>query len=361
MSLPAVSLDCTAARRPRLLITGGTGWLAQHLYQALSAARATEDPEMMRMDVHVTSRSSSVRPWWVPADRFHEMDLAGEGAAESIDAVISTVLPDVIVHSAAVSIVVKCESNDEAAAANNPEALVAAVNRHVPDAVVVFTSTTLVYAGREQPYEALDPFDEEMTRNPPRCEYGKSKLGFERLLASSVKKYVVLRLSNSLGGAAPFAAAGVNFLEFLEGVALKRQQLDLKNDEFRSYLDVGDVVKLIQRVIESPDCSVLRAVYNVGGPRGMSRLDLAIALAAAREIPIEVYDVQERILFSTVGACSGEPWVVHSVSSEELLQRNPGTNATLTVPHLIVMDSSSTEIAFGFFFKSIEDMLKTYR
>lgn len=344
--------------RPRVMITGGTGWLAQHLYKAMC-------PELdgafmsTRSDVHVTYQQTSVRPHWVPKDRTHKMNLSGVDS--NVDDVIRRVAPQYIIHCAAVSSIAVCEKDPVAVDANAPTQLLEAINKYVPDAIVVFTSTDIVYAGRDDSYSALSPHDEYMVRNPPLCEYGRNKLTFERLLISSVKNHVILRLSNSLGALSPFRPAGIKFLEFLENAAFERKSIDLKNDEYRSFVDVRDVVRIILKIVgSSASDPLIGAVYNVGGPKGMNRVDLAIAVAHGRGIPIQIFDAREKIIYSTVGQfeSSERSWDIHSVSFSEFLIRNPPVGTVVTVPQRVIMDSSHTEAAFGVKFTTVEDLVR---
>lgn len=358
VALSLVDVVASLQERPRVLVTGGSGWLAQHLFKALSPAMDCCSLPL-KWDVHVTSRVGSERPMWVPPTRFHEMDLAGDAAVRTTHAIISLVRPAAIIHCAAVSTIATCESSAFAASVNAPQALIDAVKKHVPKALFVFTSTDIVYAGRREPYPAVDPDNAELQNNPPLCVYGRCKLQFERMLAADIQNYVVLRLSNSLGARAPFQPTGTKFLEFLEHAANERQSVYLKNDEIRSFVDIRDVVRLISLILCASENTVYRAVYNVGGPEGLSRVDLAMAVAAARSIPIKVIGFNEVVMYSTLDECAGVPWIVHSVSSDEIIQRNPSTAPVVPVPQRVVMESTSTEQDFGFKFKSICEMLKS--
>lgn len=345
----------------RVLITGGNGWLAQHLYKALSSSVSGASNQNV-YDVHVTTRGTSLRPSWVPSDRCHEMSISGDDS--NIDSVLERVTPDYIVHCAAISAIAACESSPDALEANAPSQLIDAIKRHVPDAVVIFTSTDIVYAGKETSYDALDPECEEMSLNPPLCDYGRSKLIFERLVASSIKNYVILRLSNCLGGVAPFRRSGVKFLEFMENSAETRLPVDLKNDEIRSFVGVVDVVELIQKILQTPmSSSALRSVYNVGGPEGLSRVDIAKLVANARGIPLQIFDANEKEIYSTVKAYNNntKPWVVHSLSLSEFMERNSSSNSAIRTPRKVVLNSRATEDCFGVYFKDVSEVLTASR
>jgi selenocysteine lyase/cysteine desulfurase/dTDP-4-dehydrorhamnose reductase len=357
----------------RVLITGGTGWLAQHLYKALSPSTSTSNSAAgggMRTacDVHVTSRAGTVRPHWLPESRCHVMELIS-WSDNYANEVIKKVSPHYIIHCAAVSAIAECESSPAAADANAPACLLSAIRKHAPDALLIFTSTDMVFAGRDAPYGPCDPRVADFHEHPPLCEYGKSKLVFEKMLVTLINNYVVLRLSNTMGPAAPFRPTGMKFLEFLENAAQNRKPIDLKNDELRSFVDVRDIIKVIRCIIETSDKSVLnRKVYNMGGPSALSRVDLAVAVAHARGIPIQVYSAAHQLLHSTThqfedSVCSAAavPWKIHSVTLSEFLVRNPPSGAVVAVPKQVAMDSTATAAVFGIELASVGEMLGATR
>lgn len=353
----------TLGYRPRVLITGGTGWMAQHLYKALSPAIDGRSLPV-QCDIHLTCRESTVRPSWAPIDRCHVMELSGPNASANADDVLGRVRPDFIIHLAAVSALAACETDPTATDTNAPIGLLDAINKHVPDVLIIFMSSSIVYAGREEPYEAMDPNNEKFIKDPPVCQYGKSKLRFEKLLVSSIKNYVVLRLGNSLGTVPPFRPQGENFLQFLERFAHKRIDIDIKNDEVRSFLDVKDVVWVMIQIVTSPQpTAFVRKVFNLGGPECISRVELAKKICHSRDIPIEVLNANDTVVFSTTDQYdpSIQPWRFHSVSQTEFDVRNPPVpgKKVLHVPVKLILDSTATESTFGFKFKTIDQMLST--
>jgi len=162
--------------------------------------------------------------------------------------------------------------------------------------------------------------------------YGKSKVAMEKLLLSGMNgttgtgeqdegetrpRYdlVMLRSSNILGPPAPLAALrGTKFTQWLAAGLADVQRMDLSassgtadlsisaadykpltlfEDEYRSYVYVGDIVRIVAALIQkcqqlretSADADAFRRsvpqVLNMGGPDALNRVQVAHELAAA--------------------------------------------------------------------------------
>ena len=250
----------------RVLITGVSGWLGQFLHRALT--RAFPEAE-------VFGTFCGHPPLWLEEARRLRVDLADP---HGVEAAISTVRPEAVVHLAAISSPGACERDEaRATSVNCPSALVDAVARLVPDCLFVFTSTDLVYDGEHAPYSPDLPHADL----PPVNAYGRSKLSGE-MQVLRLRNAVVLRLSNIIGPSFAYEPAGTKFLEWLCRACLRREYCDLRFDELRSFVYVEDVVKtivcLLQRGLPRSGLDAGR-VLNVGGPRGLSRLDLGVLVA----------------------------------------------------------------------------------
>jgi dTDP-4-dehydrorhamnose reductase len=133
------------------------------------------------------------KPKWIPEEFARKMDVQDE---QEVTNVIAELRPDIIIHLAAISFPNVCEKDPaRGERVNNPPAFIAALKTYVPKAVVVFTSSALVYDGEYAPYKP----DFDTTAVPPICAYGVSKLKAEEIVLSSMPNAVVLRLSNLLG------------------------------------------------------------------------------------------------------------------------------------------------------------------
>ena len=252
----------------RVLVTGVSGWLGQFLHRALVEALPSAE---------VFGTFCSRPPEWLSEERRLRVDLRD---AEGVKAIVAALRPDAIVHLAALSSPGACERDEcGGESVNCPTALVDAVAALIPDCRFVFTSTDLVYDGEHPPYAPSAP----SALTTPGNAYGRSKLSGEQQVLR-LRDSVVLRLSNVIGPAFVYQPCGTKFLEWLYRACLRREYCGLRFDEHRSFVFVEDVVRIIMRLVRGDlsrsDLEDHR-VLNVGGPRGLSRLDLGVLVAAA--------------------------------------------------------------------------------
>ena len=126
----------------------------------------------------------------------------------SVSRALEAIQPEVIVNTAAMHHVEKCESEPEKAFAVNalgPRNLAIAARNL--DAVLMHVSTDYVFDGRKQsPYEEQD--------NPlPLNAYGITKLAGEHFVRTTTAKHFVVRTSALYGKSPCRAKGGLNFIE----------------------------------------------------------------------------------------------------------------------------------------------------
>ena len=135
---------------------------------------------------------------------------------------------------------------------------------------IIALSTDQVYAGdTNQLYVETDSAK-------PVNVYGQTKLLMEQVLENITHgDAVVLRSSIILGPLAPFASAHDTFIHFCAG--REGQSTDFYNDECRSVVWVEDVVSAILWFVDNSSRG-RGGIYNMGGPRPLSRVDMARAV-----------------------------------------------------------------------------------
>ena len=296
-------MDATGSSKVRVLITGVSGWVGQFVWQRLvqdyrsSNGPAGEDAyENMSIDLYGTYGNKC--PLWIPSDRCLKLDVENE---KSIADVLSETKPDIVLHMAAISFPDVCEKDQERGErVNNPSGFIQYIKTYLPNCFVIFTSSALVYDGEHAPYSP--DFDTEAV--PPICAYGRSKLKFENQVLT-LSKSTVLRFSNVLGPSFVYKHGEFKFMEWLYTVFTQRKYLDFRHDEIRSFVYINDVVDLLSNLISSSVCSLsgssspthepavdLSKVYgrrfNVGGPRGLSRLDIATLVAKSSGVDVQI-------------------------------------------------------------------------
>ena len=229
---------------------------------------------------------------------------------------------------------------------NRPTVLVNAINKTCPECLLIFTSTDLVYEGEHPPYYA-----DVSTPPTGKTQYGVTKSAFEKDVLN-LKNGVVFRLSNMIGPKYQYEKVGCKFLEFLTEKLGSRDYIGLFHDQVRSFVYVKDVAYLICKTIDMYLSTATsfdkQGVYNVGGPVGCSRVDLARDLCAITSTPFIVHDEkQESFQPSSDGS-----WTVYNTSNSTVFIV-PG----MQNPRDVTMNSSRTEEIFDIKFKSMREAI----
>lgn len=188
-----------------------------------------------------------------------------------------------------------------------------------------------------------------MDEASPATTYGLTKLSFEAKVLS-LKQGYVLRLSNMIGPDYKYMNVGCKFMQWLYESFTTKAFVGLRYDEIRSFVYVNDVTRLIEKIILlslSKSSMALGGVYNVGGPRGLSRLDLARVLSRCRGTDIIVVDRENTSIHS-----DDEAWRVYGVLNSEGVLASGIKN-----PRDVTMSIIKTEQVFEFSFTNIDEAI----
>ena len=147
----------------KILVTGANGLLGQKLTLLLA-----NDPES---EVIATARGNLNYP--LPSGRFEIMDVT---KAEQVENVIIAVKPDVVIHTAAMTQVDQCETEQATCWLNNATAVAYVAKAcEKTGAHLIHISTDFIFDGSDGPLE------ETATPNPISY-YGQSKLAGEEIV-----------------------------------------------------------------------------------------------------------------------------------------------------------------------------------
>ena len=270
----------------RVLVVGGSGYLGQFVVQNLerderiaSVARTYHSSAPVGDDTREASTTAAVRVDLGATD-------AGACGFSRVEEIWGR--PDVVINCAAISQPRACKEDPaRARAINVPERLqdwLLALGTPAP--LLVHLSTDHVYAGSQ------GPFYKESDACDPVNEYGRSKVEAERFLLDGryAQNVVILRSSMIYGPPPPTAPVSrALFLQWMDGVLSRGEDVTFFEDEFRSPVFVDDVVAAIRAAMaawsEGPGRiwpHPQERVFNVGGPQRMSRLEMARALSRMR-------------------------------------------------------------------------------
>ncbi|MBQ8868963.1 MAG: dTDP-4-dehydrorhamnose reductase [Oscillospiraceae bacterium] len=175
---------------------------------------------------------------------------------EAVNRVISEAKPDAVIHCAAWTAVdaAEDEENREKVFAVNELATgyIADAAKKV-DAKMMYISTDYVFDGKgEKPWQ---PDDKNYA---PLNVYGKSKLGGEKAVSSTLEKFFVVRI------AWVFGKNGNNFIKTMLNVGKKYPELRVVADQIGTPTYTFDLARLLVDIIETDKYGYYHAT-NEGG------------------------------------------------------------------------------------------------
>jgi dTDP-4-dehydrorhamnose reductase len=223
---------------PRLLVTGGSGYLGGEVVRRATAAgwiaagSSFRSPGPLALDVR---------------DR------------PAVAAVIAALRPDCVIHTAYL------QDGPQAWATNVDGTANVAAAAASAGARLVHLSTDLVFAGRGGPYREDDPVE-------PVLEYGRSKAAAEHAVMVADPSAVVVRTSLIYGGE-QLSGHERRILEVADGHA----ELAFFTDELRCPVRVADLADALLAVASSDTAGPL----HLAGADGVSRYEFACLVAAA--------------------------------------------------------------------------------
>ncbi len=265
--MPCTSTDAQSDI-PRLLITGAGGMLGNALCKAACG----------QWEIYALYRH---RKPYVEGLHLVQVELTDLDALRDV---FQKVRPRAVVHAAAASRVDECQARPDQTARINVE-----VTRLIAQLCadggsdMVFTSTDLVFSGRNAPYS-------ELAVPHPVCEYGRQKAEAESLVLRYCPQGLVCRLP-LLFGWGPGAEATFTS-QMIDAVALHRP-LTLFVDEYRTPVDVLSAARGILALLGRA-----RGLLHLGGRKRMSRFDMGLMVAEALDIepamirPVRIAEVE---------------------------------------------------------------------
>ena len=229
----------------KVFITGGSGLLGSKVAE-IAEARGDE----------VFSGYAHNLPEYGKAVKFDLLD------EKSISELVHKVEPEVIIHSAALTDVDRCERDPELAHKMNVEGTRAvATAAEKAGSFLAYISTDYVFDGLRGMYREDDDTN-------PVSHYGQSKLLGERFCRGCIARTCVIYGSRPASGKVNFALWLINSLK-------SGKQVRVVTDQF---ITPTLNTNLARMVLEAADRR-LSGIYNLAGATRISRYDYALELA----------------------------------------------------------------------------------
>lgn len=236
---------------------------------------------------------------------------------ESVQRMFEIHDPEIIVNTAAMHQVDRCEVDPEAAfKVNAIGARNLAVEASRSKALLIHVSTDYVFDGKKtQPYlEGDEPM--------PLNAYGISKLAAEHFVRGIAAKHFILRVSGLYGLSPCRAKGGLNFVELMLKLSKEREELRVVDSEMLTPTPTIDVARQITKLKSVQHYGL----YHATAEGGCSWFEFAqeifrlmetsvkLAVAHPNEFPTKTlrpkYSVLENYRLKALGLNVFQPWQV---------------------------------------------------
>ena len=180
-----------------------------------------------------------------------EMDITDK---DSVDAVISRVQPQAVIHCAAWTAVDAAEDNEDKVRAVNATGTqnIADACKKI-DAKMMYISTDYVFDG-----QGTNPWQPDCKDYAPLNVYGKTKLEGELAVANTLDNYFIVRI------AWVFGVNGKNFIKTMLNVGKTHDTVRVVNDQIGTPTYTYDLARLLVDMIETDKYGYYHAT-NEGG------------------------------------------------------------------------------------------------
>jgi dTDP-4-dehydrorhamnose reductase len=238
----------------KILVTGANGLLGQKLSALLIG------------DESVTPTLTARERLTFPAHRaeFQPMDITN---ASGVMQVVSSVKPDVIINTAAMTLVDQCETQQDLCWKNNVNAVENLI------AACASSGTRLIHVSTDFIFDGSHgPLDESATPNPVNF-YGKSKAAAEKLLIDSDINWAILRTVLVFGITHDLSRS--NIVLWVKENLEKGKSIKVVNDQWRTPTLAEDLAMGCYLAAKKN----AKGIYNISGKDFMTPFDIAIATA----------------------------------------------------------------------------------
>lgn len=257
-----------------ILITGANGLLGQKLVELLV--------QESTVDLIATAKGENRLPNSA-GYRYVSLDITNSG---EVNTVFDTYQPHVVIHTAAMTNVDTCETDQTGCELLNVTAvayLIEACQKH--DTFLCHLSTDFIFDGADGPYT------EEAIPNPISV-YGASKLRAEKLLEASSIRWAIARTVLVFGIVSDMSRT--NIILWVKKSLEEGKQINVVTDQFRTPTLAEDLAMGCWLIAHKE----AQGIFNISGSDFLTPYEMAIKTANFYGLPVELIQQADSSTFS---------------------------------------------------------------
>lgn len=257
-----------------ILITGANGLLGQKLVELLV--------QESTVDLIATAKGENRLPNSA-GYRYVSLDITNSG---EVNTVFDTYQPHVVIHTAAMTNVDTCETDQTGCELLNVTAvayLIKACQKH--DTFLCHLSTDFIFDGADGPYT------EEAIPNPISV-YGASKLRAEKLLEASSIRWAIARTVLVFGIVSDMSRT--NIILWVKKSLEEGKQINVVTDQFRTPTLAEDLAMGCWLIAQKE----AQGTFNISGSDFLTPYEMAIKTANFYGLPVELIQQADSSTFS---------------------------------------------------------------
>jgi dTDP-4-dehydrorhamnose reductase len=257
-----------------ILVTGANGLLGQKLVELLV--------QESTVDLIATARGENRLPN-TNGYRYVSLDIT---QSDEVNTVFETYKPDVVIHTAAMTNVDTCETDQSGCELLNVTAvafLIDACQKY--DTFLCHLSTDFIFDGADGPYT------EEATPNPISV-YGASKLRAEKLIEASSIRWAIARTVLVFGIVADMSRT--NIILWVKKSLEDGKQINVVTDQFRTPTLAEDLAIGCWLIAQKEAVGI----FNISGSDFLTPYEMAIKTANYYGLPTDLIKQADSSTFS---------------------------------------------------------------
>jgi dTDP-4-dehydrorhamnose reductase len=230
-----------------VLVTGINGYIGQYL--------AFTRPANLNLNGTIRNSAANSNPI------LSGLPLINFNIEQEPDKYLGKLNPSILIHTAAMANLAKCERDPVRAMQINAQATARLAHWCFEKGIrMIYLSTDIVFSGEKPPYD-------ENSQPDPVNAYGRSKFAGERAVSDQLTNYAIVRVSLALGRG---LWQKQNFMDWIFDRFESGKEVTLFDDEIRTPTAIFDLVKLIWKIALSEETGI----FHLCSSKSINRYEL---------------------------------------------------------------------------------------